>query len=99
MVLLDDVVQVLRLAKFNIKTGVLVDASNGSRVGTTLVDRDLLGQTVQIDGELRKVLKRLHYPLEVMLVCARWYAAYPLSLRHIEEMMQEGRLLTHCQAG
>ena len=23
-------------------------------------------------GELRKVLKRLHYPLEVMLVCARW---------------------------
>jgi putative transposase len=40
-------------------------------------------------GELRKVLKRLHYPLEVMLVCVRWYAAYPLSLRHIEEMMHE----------
>ena len=40
-------------------------------------------------GELRKVLKRLPYPLEVMLVCARWYAAYPLSLCHIEEMMQE----------
>ncbi len=39
--------------------------------------------------ELRKVFKRLHYPLEVMLVCPRWYAAYPLSLRHIEEMMQE----------
>ena len=39
--------------------------------------------------ELRKVLKRLPYPLEVMLVCARWYAAYPLSLRHIEEVMQE----------
>ena len=38
-------------------------------------------------GELRKVLKRLHYPVEVMLVCARWYAAYPLSLRHIEEMI------------
>ena len=34
-------------------------------------------QTVMI-GELRKVLKRLHYLLEVMLVCARWYAAYPL---------------------
>ncbi len=34
----------------------------------------------------------MHYPLEVMLVCARWYAAYPLSLRHIEhieEMMHE----------
>jgi putative transposase len=40
-------------------------------------------------GELRKVLKRLHYPLEVMLVCARWYAAYSLSFRHLEEMMQE----------
>ena len=39
--------------------------------------------------ELRKVLRRLHYPLEVMLVCARWYAAYPLSFRHLEEMMQE----------
>ena len=39
--------------------------------------------------ELRKVLKRLHTPLEVMLVCTRWYAAYPLSFRHLEEMMQE----------
>lgn len=39
--------------------------------------------------ELRKVIKRIHYPLEVMLTCVRWYAAYPLSLRHIEEMMQE----------
>ena len=45
-------------------------------------------QTV-MKGELHKVLKRLHYPLEVMLVCARWYTAHPLSLRHIEEMMQE----------
>jgi putative transposase len=34
---------------------------------------------------LSKVLKRLHYPLEVMLTCVRWYVAYPLSLRHIEE--------------
>jgi len=24
---------------------------------------------------LRKVLQRLHCPLEVMLVCVRWYAA------------------------
>ena len=28
--------------------------------------------------ELRKVLKRRHYPREVMLECVRWYAAYPL---------------------
>lgn len=38
---------------------------------------------------LRKVIRRMHYPLEVMLTCVRWYAAYPLSLRHIEEMMAE----------
>ena len=38
---------------------------------------------------LLKVIKRMHYPLEVMLTCVRWYAAYPLSLRHIEEMMAE----------
>jgi putative transposase len=38
---------------------------------------------------LRKVLKRLHYPLEIILVCVRWYAAYPLSLRNLEEMMAE----------
>ena len=42
-----------------------------------------------INSTLNKVLKRLHYPLEVMLTCVRWYVAYPLSLRHIEEMMQE----------
>lgn len=39
--------------------------------------------------ELRRILKRLHHPLEVTLVCARWYAAYPLSFRHLEEMMRE----------
>ena len=38
---------------------------------------------------LRKVIQRLHYPIEVMLVCVRWYSAYPLSLRHIEEMRAE----------
>ena len=42
-----------------------------------------------INSTLSQVLKRLHYPLEVMLTCVRWYVAYPLSLRHIEEMMQE----------
>ena len=47
-------------------------------------------------GELRRVIKRVHYPLEVMLLCVRWYAAYPLSLRHIEEMMVErGVMVDH----
>jgi len=45
---------------------------------------------------LRKVLKRLHYPLDVMLVCVRWYAAYPLSLRNLDEMMAErGVIVDH----
>ncbi|MFM0197889.1 IS6 family transposase [Paraburkholderia strydomiana] len=38
---------------------------------------------------LAKVLKRLHYPLKMILRCVRWYVAYPLSLRHLEEMMAE----------
>ena len=38
---------------------------------------------------LRRAFKRLHYPVEVMLVCVRWYLAYPLSLRQLEEMMAE----------
>ena len=38
---------------------------------------------------LNWVLKRLHYPLEMILTCVPWYLTYPLSLRHVEEMMQE----------
>jgi transposase-like protein len=36
-----------------------------------------------------KILKRLHYPLDVILLCVRWYVAYSLSLRNLEEMMAE----------
>jgi hypothetical protein len=35
------------------------------------------------------VLKRLHYPLDVILLCVQWYVAYSLSLRNLEEMMAE----------
>jgi transposase-like protein len=35
------------------------------------------------------VSKRLHYPLDVMLMCVRWYVAYGLSVRNLEEMMAE----------
>ncbi|KWC25673.1 hypothetical protein WL48_29005 [Burkholderia ubonensis] len=38
---------------------------------------------------LKRVFRRLHYPLDVILLCVRWYIAYPLSLRHLEEMMAE----------
>jgi len=39
------------------------------------------------ESVLRQVLKRLHYPLDVMLFCVRCYAAYALSVRNLEEMM------------
>jgi transposase-like protein len=48
------------------------------------------------NSTLRRVIKRLHFPLEIMLVCVRWYAAYPLSLRNLEEMMAErGVIVDH----
>jgi len=31
----------------------------------------------------------MHCPFEALLVCVRWYAAYPRSFRHIEERMVE----------
>ena len=34
-------------------------------------------------------IKGLRFPIDVILVCIRWYAAYPLSYRHLEEMMEE----------
>lgn len=48
-----------------------------------------------------KVLQRLHYPLDVMLLCVRLYVAFSLSLRNREEMMAEraigvDHLTVHC---
>ncbi|WP_408380696.1 IS6 family transposase [Paraburkholderia caledonica] len=40
-------------------------------------------------SDIAKVLKRLRYPLDVILLCVRWYVAYSLSLRNLEEMMAE----------
>jgi transposase-like protein len=42
-----------------------------------------------LNPAVARVLKRLHYPLDVILTCVRWYVAYPLSLRNLEEMMAE----------
>ncbi len=33
--------------------------------------------------------KQMRFPVNVILICIRWYAVYPLSYRHIEEMMQK----------
>jgi putative transposase len=38
---------------------------------------------------LTKVLKRLHYPFDVILLCVRWYVGYSLSLLNLEEMIAE----------
>ncbi|MEN9657621.1 MAG: hypothetical protein RL571_1086 [Pseudomonadota bacterium] len=40
--------------------------------------------------------KRMRFLIDMILVCIRWYAAYPLSYRHLEEMMQErGVMVDH----
>jgi len=33
--------------------------------------------------------KGAHFPAEVILMGVRWYLAYPLSTRHVEELMEE----------
>ena len=33
--------------------------------------------------------KEMRFPIDIILVCIRWYVAYPLSYRHLEEMMDE----------
>ncbi|WP_187649745.1 IS6 family transposase [Xenorhabdus indica] len=38
---------------------------------------------------IRNAFKRLHYPTDIIAQCVRWYLAYALSLRNLEEMMAE----------
>ncbi len=33
--------------------------------------------------------KGAHFPQEIILMGVRWYVAYPLSTRHVEELMEE----------
>ena len=49
VVLFDNVIEILRLTKFDGQAGVLTDAANGSGVSTAFVDGDLLRQTLQVD--------------------------------------------------
>ncbi|MGJ0580438.1 IS6 family transposase [Xenorhabdus bovienii] len=45
---------------------------------------------------IRKAFRRLHYPIDVIAQCVRWYLAYALSLRNLEEMMAEhGVIVDH----
>ena len=34
-------------------------------------------------------LKGAHFPRDIILTGVRWYVVYPLSYRHIKELMQE----------
>jgi putative transposase len=45
-------------------------------------------RTTMIEA-LRRVIQRMHSPRELVLVCVRWHATYPLSFRNVEEMMTE----------
>ena len=38
---------------------------------------------------IAKVLKRLRYALDVILMCVRWYVACSLSLHNLDAMMAE----------
>jgi putative transposase len=33
--------------------------------------------------------KEAHFPQEIILTCVRWYVAYPLSTRYVEELIGE----------
>ncbi|MDE9554258.1 IS6 family transposase [Xenorhabdus bovienii] len=45
---------------------------------------------------IRKAFRCLHYPTDVIAQCVRWYLAYALSLRNLEEMMAErGVIVDH----
>jgi transposase-like protein len=38
---------------------------------------------------MRALIKRVRFPVDIMLTCVRCYLAYALSLRNLEEMMEE----------
>ena len=54
VVLLDDVVEVLRLAQFNCHAAVGDQASHSCGVGAALVNRDLFGDVMQVNGTLEE---------------------------------------------
>lgn len=52
---------------------------------------------------IRKTFKRLHYPVDIIVQCVRWYLADALSLRNLEETMAERGVIVdhstlHCTA-
>ena len=58
VILFDDVIEKLYLTQLDVCTGVGLNAVDGSRVGVTLVDADLVRHAVQIDGALQETPRR-----------------------------------------
>lgn len=51
---------------------------------------------------IRNAFKRLHYPIDIIAQCVRWYLTYALNLRNREEMMVERGIIVvhptfHCE--
>ena len=82
----------------DIRTGVTCEIGSValtrlSRIGRTKVhdehDGEHEGTTQDAAHPYWQGTERLHYPLDVILLCMRWYVAYSLSLRNLEEMRIE----------
>jgi hypothetical protein len=43
----------------------------------------------QWENTMMVSFKGAHFPQEIILTCIRWYLAYPLSYRQVEELMEE----------
>ena len=41
------------------------------------------------ERDMAMSFKGAHFPPEVILMGVRWYVAYPLSTRHVAELMEE----------
>jgi putative transposase len=46
-------------------------------------------RVITMSKAMRALIKRVRFPVDIMLTCVRWYLAYALSLRNLEEMMEE----------
>jgi putative transposase len=49
----------------------------------------MVGGAIRGGETMPMSFKGAHFPQEIILTCVRWYVAYPLSYRHVEELMQE----------
>ena len=70
----------------------------GGRNGSVAISAGWYRQPMKFDRlkmteALRRAVQRMHYPLEVMLMCVRWYAGYLLSFRQIGEMKNTAAIM------